>query len=323
MRCLLEWFRADKIADFRVFSDAPLFLDASETCYRPPTACYLDEPLQQTGLEAVFEGDSERFSLSRGYIKHFGARRRTFAEKAGVLAALPFRQVHTTSGHPDSSSLLKHFGRRRTENEVDRDWVIDRLPDLLAKRDLSISKVVWDGMGRAHPSVLQACYQPNAQYSLQTAPSSLVYTKEHRLGSDKDGSFHRPRDVTEETLADGWPVNGSNGWLTAVEFGVAGDNRSVEQQLRAEAAEHLGISPALAEELQALSQPAQQELLERIRESKVVPSVQFPSDDHGGATDTRFKRAVEVALDAPKISREPREKCTGRFSKERGKDLPC
>ena len=91
--------------------------------------------------------------------------------------------------------------------------------------------------------------------------------------------MHCPRDSTEETLAEGWLMNGSSGWLTAVNFGASATNRGIEQSLRAEAAKQLGITPELVEELHALSAIEQQEILVRIRQSKAPVSETFPSDD--------------------------------------------
>lgn len=309
MRCLLEWFRASKIEDFAVFKNAPLFLDADESAHRQSSAFYIDAPFRETGLKVFFTGVQSRYALWPGYIEHFDQEVvAAFAENTGVLADIPIRKIVTASKHPDSAVLLRYFGKRRTDNEIDQDWVIDRLDALLALGDPTINRVLWDGMGKAHPRVLQACYQPNGQYPLQTAPSSLVYAlrdAEWILG--KDGLLHSPKDLTEDTLEEGWPMNGSNGWLTAVAFGASAANCGIEQSLRAEAAKQLGITPELVEELHSLSPLEQQEILTRIRESKAPPPQSFPSDT-GPTSETRAVRAEEKARQAPTIARETRQR---------------
>jgi hypothetical protein len=98
---------------------------------------------------------------------------------------------------------------------------------------------------------------------------------------------------------------------------MAAANSGIERELRADAAKRLGITPALVEELHSLSESQQQEILERIRESKAAAASQsqFPSDD-SRTSDTRLMRAKDRADQAPKISREARER-TLRISSDK------
>lgn len=318
MRRLLEWFRANKIAEFNDFSNAPMFLDAGETGYRRPASYYIDAPFRQTGLKNFFMRAQNCHALWAGYAEHFDSDLfAAFAEKTGAIADIPIRKTITSTKHPDSSVLLRYYGKRRTDYEIDKDWVIDRLDELFNLANPAVNKVLWEGMGRAHPQVLQACYQPNGQYPLQTAASSLVYAlRETRWVLARDGALHCPRDVSAETLAEGWLTNGSNGWLTAVQFGASAANQVIEKKVRAEAAQQLGIAPELVEELHALSPVEQQELLVRIRESKATVSASFPSDDRP-VSEGRTHRAEEKARQAPPIRREVRQR-TLRTSSDKG-----
>jgi hypothetical protein len=309
MRCLLEWFRADKIEDFSAFTNSPLFLDADESLHRQPRAFYIDAPFRETGLKAFFAGVQGTYALWPGYIEHFDRELfAEFAEKVGVLADIPIRKILTASTHPDSEGLLRYYGKRRTDKEIDEDWVIDRLDEILRLGDPIINRVIWDGMGRADRRVLGARYQPNGQYPLQTAPSSLVYAlREAKWILGKEGSLHCPKDVVEDALAEGWLVNDHNGWIASVGFGASAAGQSIEQSSRAEAAKTLGIMPELAEEFHSLSPIDQQEWLTRIRESKAQSPRAFPSDT-GPTPSTRTTRAEEKARQAPTIDRKTRQR---------------
>jgi translation initiation factor IF-2-like protein len=318
MRCLLEWFRAGKILDFSDFSNAPMFLDVGQTAHRRPAAYYIDAPFRPTGLKNFFIFSGNCLPLWPGYAEHFdGELFAAFAEKTGVLADIPFREVAASRKHPDSGVLFRYNSQRRTDREINQDWIIDGLDDLFNIPSVSAYKMLWEGMGRAQPRVLQACYRPNAQYALQSVPSSLVHAlREKRWVLKRDGSLNCPRDVTAENLAEGWQINGSNGWLTAVKFGASAADHGSEQKARADAAQQLGIAPELVEELHALSPVEQQDLLARVRESKAHVSADFPSDDRP-VSEGRTHRAEAKARQASPIRSEVRERRI-RISSDKG-----
>ncbi|CAG9165205.1 hypothetical protein LMG23992_00349 [Cupriavidus laharis] len=218
-----EPYKADLFSNFLIFSSE------DEKFWCPPVGVYLDEPYLETGLLHIYGSsaigkDRIIFGLSRRYHEYAKLAKRlvAFAKAVGVVHRLVIQQV-TTALHPHSGELRVDWlkrGAQKRDTGRDEDFMIEGLEKWLATPSAGVSKAIWMTMRGADKDVLEARFQANRSQPLRRQPSSLVLKlRELSWVPLKDGTMATPAKTTERTLAQGFPVDNTNGWLTAVGFG--------------------------------------------------------------------------------------------------------
>jgi hypothetical protein len=131
---------------------------------------------------------------------------------------------------------------RHTYTKIDDDYSIDHLDDLLSRKNINISKLIWTTLRRADPIVLTARFRPNQQYTTRTAPSLLVCTlKKYDWIPDRNDVFHTPAKITRSVLPDGFIYDDRNGWLSAIGFSSEALEIVKENEEKQKHAQALGI----------------------------------------------------------------------------------
>ncbi len=229
-----------------IFQGYYIFLDSADEYFLRGKNCYIDKPLEETGLRAIYSDgagkDESRLALWSGYakVKNFVS----FARACGVRISIEIDRI-TTFNNPRKSELYEHTSNARwvSSTGIDEDYFIESLDEILEEKSVEIARLLWNALAAADPRVLKAKYRPNRQYNERCVPSSLVQilqSKEWIPG--KDGLFHSPREMSRNSLRDDFDYDDRNGWLTAIGFGEEEHKETEEYRARSESAKQLEIT---------------------------------------------------------------------------------
>ncbi|MFC2008404.1 hypothetical protein ACFLT0_01780, partial [Chloroflexota bacterium] len=243
MKRFVAWHK--KGGDKTIFSGHYLFLDEEQKSYYTPDSCFLDLPFTDTGLRCLFEPESpderepEKVSLWKEYKEIEGFA--DFAVSLGVVDGLKIVN-RTTWNNPAKAYLHIDYYARHTYTKIDEDYSIDHLDNLLGRKNINISNLIWTTLRGADPIVLTARFRPNQQYTTRTAHSLLVCTlKKYNWIPDRSGDFHTPAKIPKGILPDGFIYDDRNGWLSAIGFGSEAQEIVKENEEKQKHAQALGI----------------------------------------------------------------------------------
>ena len=306
LRCLLAWHTEKKITDYTALKTTHLFLDQEGTHYRHPSVFYIDLPFKETGLSLLYSHTKSARGLSPKYLDHFPPDVIvSFAEAVGVRTEIPFIQTTIASTHPEMKQLLWGWsGTRQTSTSTDVDWNIEGLAELLARNDPAANRILWNKLCKCDGRYFFAKYRPNASYEPKVGSSAFVHALRNAFWVlTKSGDLCAPRDVGVNTIAEGWLAVASNGWFASALFGQNAEKQKAAQMEREDAANKLGITADLADELASLSKEDQDQWLRRIRDARAT---NFPTDSPAdpGKRASRAEGAVRQAKDVKRETRE-------------------
>lgn len=240
----VAWFQ--KGGDKKIFDGFFIFRDVDDQNYYTADSCFLDSPFIDTGLHYIYETDPQqealKFALYEKYLSINGFE--DFAKCLGVVDRLVILEKKIAD-HPDKDSLKAdyHKGARITYTGCDKDYSVDIIDNLLDRKNVNVSRIIWDTIRNADPAVLTAKFCPNQTYPVRTAPSTLVYKlREHDWIPDSKGKFHLPAKIDRHLLPGDFAYDDRNGWLRAIEFGKETDVMKSEQEIKESHARALGIS---------------------------------------------------------------------------------
>ena len=255
----IKWIK--KTNDVRKFKNHTIFFVDGKDNSCKPAECFLDSPFEDTGLEALFGCSAVRMEklmqpVSKKYKNVNGFV--NFAKDVGVMYQLEIREHKATKMQSDAFPVIGN----KTSTTVDRDYFINALKgkgkvywhnkgsqyyvgvlDLTAQR-IEISLAVWKALCHAEEKVLRAFYYPNNKNAHEQKRSSSFLVNQLKSCAwipDKNGRFHSPADITEESLQSNFPFDNRNGWLDAIGFGESAKKQSAEYKKREEQASSLGI----------------------------------------------------------------------------------
>jgi len=310
MKRFVAWHQ--KGGDKTIFTGYYLFFDEEQKSFYTPDSCFLDLPFKDTGLRCLFEPDPwderepEKVTLWKEYKEIEGFA--DFAVSLGVIDGLKIVNRNTWN-NPAKAYLHIDYYARHTYTKIDEDYSIDHLDDLLSRKNINISKLIWTTLREADPIVLTARFRPNQQYTTRTAPSLLVcILKKYNWIPDRDGDFHTPATITKGILPDGFIYDDRNGWLSAIGFGSEAQDIVKENEEKQKHAQALGIKNL--ESIEIIREIEENpDLLVKIRsvidsEKKAVlfPIRQSPNPER------REEKMAENVQDASHKSYEQRER---------------
>ena len=306
LRCLLDWYKEGEISDLSELESASLFLDESKKYYRAPKKFYLDDPFRTTGLSAFYADDDNAHALWTGYAEEFDPEGfAEFAEEVGVHADLPFAEREINWQHPEKSRLCDGWGAvRRTCSETNEDWVIEGLEGIVMQQNAITNQALWNRLCEIPSRQLHARYAPNSSHYARTGYSSFVHQlRTLKWVQTKAGDFSSPSDLEPSSIADGWKLEASNGWLDVSGFGSQAEKEAGVKRDRTEVAEKLGVNPELVEVLRSMPLEKQEEWLRRIQDPP--DHGDFPEDEDLDV-ERRTKRAEQCVKESESVSREPK-----------------
>ena len=209
---------------------------------------FLDSPYLETGLSTYYEDNKCDIDLleecncvyfSLIYEKSNIAPEKLgkFAEALGAKTKLEAVQQIIPENHPEwNDHLCQGSGTWRSDTGIDTDYRIPEFQILLANLSISKAKLFWQAMCSLPKECLKAQFRWNRSNPLNEGHSSLVHElRNERWIPQKNGdsiSFVRPCDALRDYLPGGFPYDGGQKWLEAIEFGVAAKEKRLENTLK-------------------------------------------------------------------------------------------
>ena len=291
--------------------------------YHKPWSVFIGPPYAENNLAIVYDGSVKgrnRLPLWGGYLKLKRTDLLSFALKVGVEDGLKIEKTRVRHTHPQFTQLRYGFGQARvTSTETNLDFRIEQLPELLARRNPDISRLVWKSVSGAGSHVMQAQYAPNSAHDAHRAPSTLAsQLRDANWIPTKDGSMKRPSAVTTPDLAEGLVTTGNEAWLNAIGFGADHRERSEKHLANRKAARAIGLPEELADQLASLSPDALKifgsEMLRQIASGAFAAPL-FPEHEVPNP-ERRAERLAERARTSPVKAYEARNRSVRVTDKE-------
>ena len=313
IRRFIAWWKEHK--DVEPFADAAWLRGEGVEGYLAPERIYLDAPYADTGLGLVFGGrvaGLNAVSLWAGYARLKREDLIGLVQEAGVSTKLVVKETSVSYSHPQYAALKHGFcGARRTNSQIDEDYVIEGLAAMLALKDESVSALVWRTMAAQKVGVLRARYCPNQNHPIKTELSTLAHVLATTAWMPAaDGTMTKPRSMKAADLALGFDYASNAPWLDALGFGADHRRLSEHNQGRRKAAESMGLPPGFADALGDVPTSERQgviDLLMKCVTERPATQPEFPerSSPNPGR---RARRIAENAQTAPLRSYEMRER---------------
>ncbi len=252
MRTFILWWKKEKETD--KFTDREIFKVSGEESPQKPADCYIDSPLQASGLSLIYgtslPGIEPKHRLWSRYKEISSEGFCEFAAACGVLSSLPIVQ-QSCCRHPNEQILRQDYNRsgvRYTDSAIDNDYIIPALTALLKANDIRINALIWRTMCSAAPDKLEAAYRPNQRYSVRKDKSSLVMQlTTSKWIPDAKGTFHAPPQISKNELHPDFKPDNRNYWLDAIGFGEEAKTESAEYKRRMDLSKELGLDHNLLE----------------------------------------------------------------------------
>ena len=231
-------------ATAQLFSDYFIF-EGKERTWRKPSVAFLDQPFADTGLAAYYDalGSAAKCGpLADSYQDCGIAVKRLvkFAEAVGVRTQLEISTV-SCRANPQWPELSSVAGDRYT-SQIDRDYVIVGIEDMLATPSLAISRLIWRTMcSLPHSNYLLATYQKSVRWGHKNADSQLVHVLREAAWIPQGDAYIRPADASRDLLPEGFPFDPGWRWLKAIRFGQEVAQKSEEQRQKQAIAKEFGF----------------------------------------------------------------------------------
>ena len=243
MKRFVTW--SQKSVDKALFDGHFLFLGANVQNYYTPDACYIDLPFKDTSLSCLFDSDSEnepnKVGLWQEYNNIDGFQE--FAISLGVMDSIKITK-RSIYEHPLKVNLQEDWykGARKTSNQIDIDYFVEGLDDYLDRKNVDVSKLIWNTMRNADPSVLTAKFRPNSTCPIREAPSSLVLSlQKNEWIPNKEGVLCAPDKLSKNLLLNDFVYDDRNGWMSSIQFGTTTQDSASENDQKQQHAQALGI----------------------------------------------------------------------------------
>ncbi|MCQ3950566.1 MAG: hypothetical protein DPW14_12215 [Planctomycetes bacterium] len=298
-----------------MFNRFCVLLDADGNWVQPEQV-FLDEPYRHTGLRKFFadgRGKSRRKALSPSF-KDAGIeldRLAAFADSIGALAELKIERC-SCRGNPESAKLIWGGpGLRRTYDEVDEDFTIHGLAEVLREPpDIELSNLLWRTLASQTSSHwTKARYRKNGSVPYTEATSQLaVLLRDAKWVPTRDGTFVAPCDATRESLPDGFAFDPGWTWLQAIGFGQrqVAEVETANEQLKV--AQKLGFKdPETLEHAKLFASLPDEVRNDFLRQRGLLSTPELPSDPNPNPERRRAKLQDE-ATKAPRRRSEVRDR---------------
>lgn len=211
--------------------------------WRNPSQVYLDSPYLDTGLKAYYDAFGEEENLKWALSKQYqesgieSEKLLKFAIALGIQTKLVPIEKKIFYGHPLWSYEMWD-GRRWSEYGKNQDYDIPEFGSLLAKLDVSKSKLIWDTMNELPECCLIATIRLSLSSPTHTGTSSLVNRiKEiewvpQKQDGRNDVQFSKPSESDPDLLPKGFLYEPQAQWLKAIEFGKNKRDREEAERSR-------------------------------------------------------------------------------------------
>jgi len=310
-----------------LFSDYSIF-KREDGKWGQPSQVYLDAPYVETGISAFYAALGEaadRVALAKDYQETSITIKRLvdFAIRVGVVSELAIEEV-SCRNNPDAVNLVHGAQGNRTGYQIDRDYAILGLDDVIENITEALSLAVWRACINAkHPEWTTAKYRNNFSCPTNEAPSQLaVLLSCKKWVPQSGGTFVRPADAERDLLPDVFKFDSGWHWLKAIQFGESVAKQSAESRRRRDVAREMGFSDE--DSLNDAKWFAELDREERQRfKTQYESKKSTASPEHEPANpERRSKRVQEDASNAPERRTEMRTRSVsiGRESVKKDTD---
>lgn len=224
---LLKYYRSCDYDTFPLdFEDQSFVLNDSDTLVEPKE-CYLDAPYVSTGL-AIAKSIHGKSALSKKYKEKLSEK-----ELQDLLEILKDKDIFyrfeieqaSIYNNPRYSDLMRMPSYiSRVTYDYSSDWNIKNLDKYIQLRDVRIAKLIWDAIMPTDCYYWDydkiEAYRQWQQTVRTEVPSQIVcILRDSEWLPDKNCNFHKPSQLTENTLHDGFKVNRNSRFYNAIRFG--------------------------------------------------------------------------------------------------------
>ena len=207
------------------------------------------------GKPYIREGDllasaTDRKPLWKGFEKYLKADELetvlAFVESCGAIGT-PKIIKRSAKEHSDFFEKLELAGKQK-ESDSDYDYTIPGLVDILKRKSIQLSKLVWNAIleNDYGDDVLRAEYSVNNRRMLNHCESSLlIELRERAWVPGKDGKLYKPDNIEETDISDDLVFDKNNCILKTLSFGegIRKRKQEIAEMERIAEREHLRIIP--------------------------------------------------------------------------------
>ena len=202
-----------------------------------PNHVFIDAPYEATRLGAYHDSGTNREDRKRPLALRYmdlgmdPQRVVEFADAVGAQRKLKAKFQEIPRRHPEYNYLYDAPGNW-SEYNVDEDYEIEELAELIHSIDIDKARLIWRTMCELDPSFLKASLRKNRNSDLRCGASTLV----HELRAapwvpqerDDELAFVRPPEASRDLLPGGFRFDRGDKWIAAVEFAKTADDRSAQ-----------------------------------------------------------------------------------------------
>jgi len=323
---LCRAFQGDK-SIAKLLSDRYILLGSNGEWFTPGSM-FIDGPFEDTGLMKYYAAipvNDRLFMPMKKYLDDtFGIPQSAFIDMivaAGVVRRISIKENYCWR-NPNRDKLRMNSGKS-THLGVNKDYIINGIPEILCKKEVELSRAIWNCLCRdATKDWHLAKYSNNGSESIREVPSLLcISLEDNEWVPQGGGSFVRPSEARRDLLPDGFLFDSGWPWIKALRFGESLPEhvrQSVDDERKAR---ELGLasieSLEFAKEIDNLDQEGKdafrQFIASRKRTNTVdsqeqagnissLPDVEVPNPD------LRFERVEQDSREAPGREVEARER---------------
>ena len=311
MKRFINW--SQKGGTLTIFDDYKIFRDniyPEQQYFWRANRCFIDLPFKNTGLSALYDYSESEIQDDVPMVPLWEQYKELesfidFAISVGVKDKLEINEIDTWN-NPDKAELHKdYYSTKISKYEIDEDYSIDGLDELLACKNINVSKLIWNTMRNIDPKVLIARYRPNQQYPIREAPSFIVACLMNKKWiPNLSGEFCEPAKMTKDQLPNGFIHDEESDWLKAIDFGI-----NIEKQTEAyiqteELSEKLGVSVEFVDAGRDLS-PANREKL--VAMAKRLKEEELREDGDSNQDNLVYREEILDSFIKPQVIRPKKD----------------
>lgn len=277
-----------------LFSDARVLMARKPNgaaVFAAPSETYLDKPILDTGLSALYAKGAARMPVDSAYSRAVDGFL-DFAMAIGVRTG--FEVMSVSLIHNPKVERSWHLSGRITAHSELRDWDIPETDAVVASSSKSLKRTLWEYLCTLPDHYAEAVFRLNG-----SAPERIVTTRlAQRVLNEKwiparTGSLKQLTAMTEDNLLPGWSAPKPGTLLVRLGFGELARARSEAERDQRRALSDFGLDAGSIQFLLDLPKSERNEIFQSIA-AKRRQREAFP----GNASVNAERRSAIVAEDA-------------------------
>ena len=182
---------------------------------------FIDSPYKPTGLEEFcrIHGKHKPWAEYIELISHELLPQ--FVDLLIALGAMDRLVIAKTSVVNNSKLKTAFIHNNRSKYVIDEDYTMINVGRYTFCKSVVASRLIWEAVVSEKRDVTKAQYRPRFRSSVNIIDSQVVNVLSYNAWiPDRNGFFHKPRNMTESLLREDFPYDDRNGLLQAIGFGL-------------------------------------------------------------------------------------------------------